>query len=413
MKKLFNLFIYIVALVLGFGGAGVYVTYQSLPETEELIVSEEVFYSYNDKSEVSNVKLSNEEGELSVHFLELGNKYTGDCTYIRYGNVDILIDCGSKSSSISYVSDYLKSYMQDDIIEYCIVNHAHTDHYAGFATSGKTKSMFELFEYGTIIDFGGATNKNANEGALKKYVTKRDAAIARDNAEYFDVSTESKLNNNKVYEIGTDGEVKLEILYNYYYENKIGGTENNYSVCVLLTYEEKTFLFTGDLEEHGSDGETKLLENNASLKAIRDNGKEFGVDVYKAGHHGSKTSSSQNFIDAIRPQVVCVCCCAGSEEYTSAIDNQFPTQDFINVISKYTKYIYVTSLCVNWDNDEFTSMNGNIVVVVQPNEGEETLFGVSCSNNDILLKDTEWFNRTITVGGDERPMRVWPAHGIQ
>ena len=36
-------------------------------------------------------------GELEVHFLELGNKYTGDCTYIRVGNTDILIDAGSKT----------------------------------------------------------------------------------------------------------------------------------------------------------------------------------------------------------------------------------------------------------------------------------------------------------------------------
>ena len=80
--------------------------------------------------------------------------------------------------------------MQDDKIDYCIVTHAHTDHYAGFATSGKVQSLFDLFTYGTIIDFGGATNKKPDEGVLKKYITKRDNAIERDNAEYVDVSTE-------------------------------------------------------------------------------------------------------------------------------------------------------------------------------------------------------------------------------
>ena len=100
---------------------------------------------------------------------------TGDCTYIRYGTTDILIDCGSKSSSISYVSNYLNNYMQDDVIEYCIVTHAHTDHYAGFTTT--KNSMFELFEYGTIIDFGGATNKDTSSGALKKYITNRNKVI--------------------------------------------------------------------------------------------------------------------------------------------------------------------------------------------------------------------------------------------
>ena len=403
-SKVLSVIISIFALVFGSVGGAFAITYTTLPETEELIVGEEVFYSYNSTSGVSTVPLTGEEGELSVHFLELGNKYTGDCTYIRYGNIDILIDCGSKSSSISYVSDYLKSYMKDDKIDYCIVTHAHTDHYAGFATSGKVQSLFDLFTYGTIIDFGSATNKDKDAGVLKKYITKRDNAIERDNAEYVDVSTEVTQGNNKVYSIGESGEVKLEILYNYYYDHDISGTENNFSVCVLLTYDNNEFLFTGDLEEHGSNGETKLLEYNESLQAIKNNGEEFGVEVYKAGHHGSKTSSSEAFIDAIRPQVVCVCCCAGSEEYTTNIDNQFPTQQFINVIAKYTSNIYVTTLCVDWENDEFTSMNGNIVVVAKPGVD----LGINCSNNNTILKETEWFNRRIVVDGSERSMRTWP-----
>ncbi|MBQ8615012.1 MAG: MBL fold metallo-hydrolase [Clostridia bacterium] len=411
MNKLMKVFVCIISLIVGVAGGAGFMWYASLPETEELVLGEEVFYSYNSTNEVSNVQLTGEEGELSVHFLELGNKYTGDCTYIKYGDVDILIDCGSKSSSISYVSDYLKSYMSegDTTIDYCIVTHAHTDHFAGFATSGKVKSLFELFNYGTIIDFGSATNKSSTSGALKNYITKRNLAVTTEGeqAEYFDVSTGVSEGNNKVYEIGANGEVKLEILYNYYYDHSISGTENNYSVCVLLTYDNKEFLFTGDLEEHGSEGETKLLQYNKSLQAIQESGD--GVELYKAGHHGSKTSSSEGFIDAIQPKVVCVCCCAGSEEYTTNIDNQFPTQTFINIIAKYTKYIYVTTLCVDWENDEFTSMNGNIVVIAKLGQD----LGVDCSNNETILKETEWFNRTITVDGVERPMRTWPPEGKQ
>lgn len=401
MKKFTNFVICFLAIILGISGGAGYKWYASLPETEELILGEELYFSYNNQQELKTITLNGGEGELSVHFLELGNKYTGDCTYICYGTTDILIDCGSKSSSISYVRDYLKAYMQDDVIDYCIVTHAHTDHYAGFTTT--KNSMFELFDYGTIIDFGGATNKDENAGALKKYTTNRDKAIERCDADYVDVSTDVTQGNNKVYNIGSSGEVKLEILYNYYYDHDISGTENNYSVCALLTYKDKEFLFTGDLEEHGSEGESKLLQYNQSLQDIKNNGEDFGVELYKAGHHGSKTSSSKAFIDAIRPQVVCVCCCAGSEEYTDAIDNQFPTQQFIDVISNHTELIFVTTLCVDWETDEFTSMNGNIVGIVTAS-GD---FGVECSNNKTLLKDTEWFNRKITVNEVERPMRVW------
>ena len=49
--------------------------------------------------------------------------------------------------------------------------------------------------------------------------------------------------------------------------------------------------------------------------------------------------------------------------------------------------MFVTSLCINWDNDEWTSMNGNIVVIALPSQNLK----VNGSNNETLLKDTEWF----------------------
>ena len=384
-----------LALIIGVVGGMGGLIFFNIPETEELIVGEEIFYSYND-NHVQTAELTGAEGELSVHFLELGNKYTGDCTYIKYGDIDILIDCGSKTSSISTVESYLRAHMEegDNVIDYCIVTHAHTDHYAGFATSNKVQSIFDLFNFGTIIDFGTATTKNTTNptGMLKNYILNRQEAIDRCDAEYFNVATNVK-GNNKVYFIGENNEISLEILYNEYDgETKTSSSENNYSVCTLLTYEDKQMLFTGDLEEaHGSGAETLLLQNNQSLKDIQASGD--GVELYKAGHHGSSTSSSSNFMAAMKPEIVCVCCCAGSPEYTDTKDNQFPTQQFIDTIAPYTTNLFVTSLCVDWDNDEWASMNGDIVVIALPGQN----FAVDGSNNETLLKDTDWFkaNRTL------------------
>ena len=50
--------------------------------------SHDLFYSYNDH-DLHKVELSGAEGELSVHFLEMGNKYTGDCTYIKVGDIEL------------------------------------------------------------------------------------------------------------------------------------------------------------------------------------------------------------------------------------------------------------------------------------------------------------------------------------
>ena len=133
-----------------------------------------------------------------------------------------------------------------------------------------------------------------------------------------------------------------------------------------------------------SDGEKSLVSMNELHQ----------VELYKAGHHGSKTSSSQTLLSVIQPKCVCVCCCAGSSEYTPKTANQFPTQDFINRIAQYTQQVYVTTLCLDYSNNEFTSMNGNIVVYCRRND--ENL-SVACSNNTTILKDTEWFKASRTL----------------
>ena len=73
-----------------------------------------------------------QNGDLSIHFLELGNKYTGDCVYINYGNIDIIIDAGSRPSSAAAIKAYMDNYIRDNKLEYVIATHAHEDHIAGF-----------------------------------------------------------------------------------------------------------------------------------------------------------------------------------------------------------------------------------------------------------------------------------------
>ena len=141
------------------------------------------------------------------------------------------------------------------------------------------------------------------------------------------------------------------------------------------------YLFTGDLEE---DGEESLVE-----EYYKEYGKNLPeVDLYKAGHHGSKTSSSEALLEIISPEIVCVCCCAGSSEYTSKVENQFPTQAFIDRIAQYTHQVYVTTLCLDYNNGSFKSFNGNIVVTSSNGDND---ISVACANNNTVLKDTDWF----------------------
>ena len=149
-----SIIFFLIGVIAGFG----VITYVKLPLTDSVTSSEEVYY-YKDGALLESGSVELADADISIHFLELGNKYTGDCTYIKTKDADILIDCGSKTSSISTVSNYLNNYVTDGILEYVIVTHAHQDHYAGFATSTKIQSIFDLYECKNIIDFGNSSNQ--------------------------------------------------------------------------------------------------------------------------------------------------------------------------------------------------------------------------------------------------------------
>lgn len=338
-----------------------------------------------------------QEGELSIHFLELGNYYAGDSVYIKAGDVDILIDAGSRASSSTTIHNYIKEYCTDGKLEYIIATHAHQDHIAGFVGTSSNPGIFDLYESGIIIDYA---LKNTTSAISKNYETARDQEVAA-GAKHFTAKDCIDGTNGATSIFQITDTISLEILKQKYYYEK-ASDENDYSVCAILHYQEHHFLFTGDLEESGEK----------SLVALNDLPH---CKVFKGGHHGSRTSSNEILLSKITPEVVCVCCCAGSSEYTENVDNMFPTQEFINRVAKYTDRIYVTTLAeytiASKDGKEypkvngFVSMNGNIRVTL--NLDAQVI--VTCSNNNTILKDSAWFNSKIILDGVERKMRTWPS----
>lgn len=307
--------------------------------------------------------------ELSIHFLEVGNKYTGDSVYIKAGENDILIDAGSRNASAGTIANYINNYVTDNKLEYVIATHAHQDHISGFVGTSSVPGIFDRYEVGIIIDF---PRTNATSQVYNNYVKERDEEIASGAKHY--TALECWNNENEArrsYDLGSG--ITLNILYNYYYDHD-SGDENEYSVCVLISQGEKHFLFTGDLEEKG---EEYLVQNNELPE----------VEVFKAGHHGSYTASTDKLLDVIKPKNIVVCCCCGSDEYTSNNDNQFPSQAFINRAFKHTKNVYVTTI-VSDNKDGYESMNGTVVVTSNQNE-----FKIEGTNNNTLLIDTEWFKK--------------------
>lgn len=330
-------------------------------------------------------------GELSIHFLELGNKYAGDCTLIKTGDTEVLIDAGSRQNSAAAIVPYIRQYCTDGVLEYVIATHAHQDHIAAFVGTTAEKGVFESFECGTIIDFPrtdqSETTTSGGRSLYGKYLDALNAEVEAGAKHYTALECVNETGGaKKSYALGEG--IEMTLLYQKFYEMK-SSDENNYSVCMLLSYGSDRFLFTGDLEK---EGEESLAEKN-DLPHCR---------LFKGGHHGSRTSSNDVLLSEITPENVCICCCAGSPEYSTNPDAIFPTQEMINRVARYTKNIYVTSLATDVVYDpkswNYTSMNGNIVVTVSA-EG----LTVTGSNNSTVLKDTEWFKTN----------RTWPSDGVQ
>ncbi len=318
------------------------------------------------------------EGELSFHFMMLGNDHSGDSVYVKAGDNDILIDAGSETNSVDEIKDYINQYCTDGKLEYVIATHADSDHIAGFAGSAKENiSIFDFYTTDVIIDFPRTEKQTAT---YNRYLEKRANEVS-EGAEHFtalECYNQTKEGAKRSYQLA-DG-ITMNILYNYFYDHD-ASKENDYSVCIMFTHGDRNFLFTGDLEKKG---EEYLVQYNQLPQ----------VELYKSGHHGSKTSSTPDFLNVIKPKRVVITCCAAEPEYGDGYG--FPHQETIDNISLYTDQVYVVSTCDPelTNGNEYIGLNGNIMVI-----STETDITVNCSVTNVLLKDTEWFksNRQMPI----------------
>lgn len=323
---------------------------------------------------------------ITFNFVEQGNAYSGDCTYIKAGDNDILIDAGNRVGCASTIESYLEdssrlnNYVSDGKLEYVIATHAHQDHIAGFvgvsdSSSAGHNGILYHYSIGTLIDFARSDSTSA---VYANYQTARTYAVNQGSKHFTALQCWNNEGNgaSRSYSLGQG--LSMQILYNYYYENA-SDDENNYSVCVLFTQGSKHFLLTGDLE---ADGETRLVANNTLPQ----------VELFKGGHHGSYTANTGALLSVIRPQLICICACVGNAEYASTASHSFPAQEAIARIAPYTDRVYCTTLGDFSDSSYHTPMNGSIRVHYDASSNESLSF----SNNSTKLKDTAWFkaNRT-------------------
>lgn len=313
-------------------------------------------------------------GEFSIHFFPLGNVSPGDSVYIKAGDNDILIDAGSTKGSATAIKNYVDRFCEDGVLEYVIATHSDSDHIAAFTGDN---GIFAYYKCEVIIDFP-LTNKGRTDemsDLYLEYISRRDAEVTNDGAVHYTALECWDEQNGAKKEYQLTDSVTMQILYNYYYEND-SNDENNYSVCTMFTHGSRNFLFTGDLEK---DGEKKLVEYYGNSLPQ--------VDFFKAGHHGSATSSNEVLLNKIQPKICVISCVAGDNKH------HFPRQEALDrIFAVKDCKVYVPVFRDDSGNPQL--LNGEIIII-----SNETEIKVQCSNNSTLFQDTDWFKANRTYQG--------------
>ena len=221
-------------------------------------------------------------------------------TFLRTESGCILIDAGTTDSRHDLVA-YLEKYTEK--IDYMILTHPHEDHIGG------ASEVIESLEVVNLI-MPDAVSSSAAFSRLLDSVEKKgvDAHIAAPGDTY------------------SVGDLQIEILspLDESYENT-----NDYSAVVHARFGGVTFLFTGDAE---AAVEKALLEEYPSSK--------LRSDVLKVGHHGSKTSSTEAFLNAVHPEIAVI---------EVGADNSYghPSQKVLDRLDALGSRVYRTDISGN------------------------------------------------------------------
>lgn len=241
--------------------------------------------------------------DLSIHFIDVGQ---GDSTVITTpGNKNIIID-GGGSEEGSYIGDnvvvpYLLN-RRIKCIDYMIISHFDSDHVGGLL------SVLEQLKVKNVI-ISKQYKDSENYKRFKDIVKKKKIIV-------------------RVVENGDKLSIEQDLTFYFLWPDSTSVISdnilNNNSLVCKMEYKGFSMFFTGDIEEIA---EKEFLEKHK--------GNSVKSTVLKVGHHGSKTSSTEEFIKAINPKIALI----GVGE-----NNKFghPNDEVIQRLNKLNIQIYRT-----------------------------------------------------------------------
>ena len=369
-----NLFIFIVAVILVIVVAAV-IIYFAAPD-----VFDKILAAFDDKSQsqgTTDPPLVRGEGELMVHFIDVGQ---GDCILILFPDgKDMLIDCGNKSSGYDFeeTAEYLATYIPDGQLDYLMLTHGDEDHVeyidevieaydvdnifmpdvksvpSGTSSSDKYQDQIDALSRDKLALFNDPDTLSSNVYAefFIAALTEPDCNI------YLNVDPDENTNAIVITDDGvqdpdapdTDATYRLTFYcptQEYYDESNLGSAEkkNAISPIGILEYNGFRLVLTGD---------SNKINEPTFVERV---GGNLDCDVLKVGHHGSESSSTEEFLDAIDCEYAVISCNAEGNTF------YHPRQTTLDRFVERDMTIYRT------DN------NGNIVLTVR----DESDFEFTC-----------------------------------
>ncbi|WP_317853906.1 ComEC/Rec2 family competence protein [Chakrabartyella piscis] len=206
--------------------------------------------------------------DLRIVFLDVGQ---ADSTLIQAAGKNMLIDAGNNEDGDLVVST-LQAYGVETL-DFVIPTHPHEDHVGGM------DDVIDAFDIGTVLLPNATSTTQTYEDMLDSIANKGLTA------------TEPIVGDT--YTLGDCTFTILGPVWDY------GDDMNNWSVSIQLIHGENSFVFTGDAE---AEAESDMLGTGLDLHG----------DVFQAGHHGSTTSNTEDFLNAVNPKYVVISCGANN-----------------------------------------------------------------------------------------------------
>lgn len=218
------------------------------------------------------------QDRMRINFIDVGQ---GDSCLIRYKGTNIMIDSGGSLSknkdgkSYDIGENVLNNYLLNRGItrlDYIMASHFDEDHSQGFVfllKNMKVKNVIISEQYKTSSIYEQFKQICKKQNIQIIYVKSGDEIRIKDLA--------------------------FKILHPKSKENQISENPlNNNAIVCMVKYKNRRILFTGDIEKVAENEMVKEYTNG--LKA----------DILKVGHHGSKTSTTKEFLDLINPSVALI-----------------------------------------------------------------------------------------------------------